>query len=169
MIASNSFGRGLSNKKLTILLNSDPHILISNRNKNEMKNYIISIDGFSDKLTEQFMNNIDKFKSFTKEINIDLNKLILLNDKILYETNNENKKIEHTKLENKKIAFSGFRNKELEAIINKYNGIVIDTINKNTNILIVKNMDDTSSKINKAKELNIIILNIDNFKKIYLN
>ena len=174
MVASNCFGRGLGSKKLSLLIETDPYILISDKTEKEMKEYIISIDGFSDKLATQFIKHIEEFKLFVKEINIDLNSLIVINDKKNIDNqNNKNqdkdKDKRNTKLENKKIVFSGFRNKELEDIIKSQNGIVSDSIHKNTSILIVKNINDTSTKINKAKEFNILIVDIETFKQNYLN
>ena len=61
-------------------------------------------------------------------------------------------------LQNKKIVFSGFRDKELEEFIEKQGGQVVGTISKNTSFLVVKDLDESSSKIAKAEDLNIKIL-----------
>ena len=60
-------------------------------------------------------------------------------------------------------AFSGFRNKELETKLIENGNDISQTITKNVNILIVKNKNDQSSKIEKAKKLNIEIIDYPNF------
>ena len=45
---------------------------------------------------------------------------------------------------------------------------LVDSINKNTFVLIVKNKEDESNKTKKAKELNIPIMEVDEFKKKYM-
>ena len=53
-------------------------------------------------------------------------------------------------------------------LIENLGGNIKSTVSKETNILIIKNSDSTSSKIKKAKELDINIINIENFKNKYL-
>ena len=60
-------------------------------------------------------------------------------------------KISSEKLKDIKIVFSGFRDKELEESIENQGGKVVSTISSNTNYLIVKDKNETSSKITKAK------------------
>jgi DNA ligase (NAD+) len=57
--------------------------------------------------------------------------------------------------------FSGFRNKSWEALIEESGGKVSSSVSKNTNLIIVKDIHENSSKIVKAKELGIPIYSID--------
>ena len=76
--------------------------------------------------------------------------------------------IKEDKLKDFKICFTGFRDKELENLIINKSGKIVTTVTKNTNILIVKNESDISSKIIDAKKLNVEIMNkecfIDKYK-----
>ena len=77
------------------------------------------------------------------------------------------KKPTGTKLQDKKIVMSGFRDKELMEKIISEGGILVNTISKNTDILIIKDdsVSDTS-KVTKAKELKIKIYTKEEFEKI---
>jgi NAD-dependent DNA ligase len=64
------------------------------------------------------------------------------------------------------VCFSGVRSQELENRITKEGGSISGEISKNTNILIVKDKDSSSSKITKAKLMNIRIIGIDEFENM---
>lgn len=70
-------------------------------------------------------------------------------------------------LSGEKICFSGFRDKLLEDFIAECSGKVVSSVSKNTTILLVKSLEDNSSKISKAKELGIKIMLADDFIKKY--
>ena len=63
-----------------------------------------------------------------------------------------------------KIVFTGFRNKSWEKIITENGGEITSIVSKNTSFLVCEDIDDTSSKINKAKQLNIQIYLKNDFK-----
>ena len=56
---------------------------------------------------------------------------------------------------NFKVCFSGFRNKDMEAQIISGGGEIVSGVSKNTTHLVVKDVNSTSSKTIKAKELGI--------------
>jgi DNA ligase (NAD+) len=72
----------------------------------------------------------------------------------------------NTNLKDKTFIFSGFRNKDYEKIIVDNGGKITTSISKNTHYLIVKNKDDNTAKIIKARELGITILNVEDFTKM---
>ena len=71
----------------------------------------------------------------------------------------------------KKILLTGFRNKELEANIEKVDGKIQGNVSKTTDIVIVKSLDETTGKVDKARELikekgaNIRIITVEDFRK----
>ena len=149
MTASNLFGAGFGIKKFNLILDKYPNILKLDKIKKELLEMIIEIDGFQEKTAKKFVDNLDKFKNF-------------LNDNPNIKIKNTKKK-KGNKLEGKTIVFSGFRDKELEEKIIIEGGKVTTTITSNTDILIVKDINDNSSKIKKAKELGIKIISKDKF------
>jgi DNA ligase (NAD+) len=64
--------------------------------------------------------------------------------------------------------FSGVRDKTLENLIQSNGGSVTGSVSKNTTHLVVKDVNETSGKIKKAKELNITIISLEDLKE-FLN
>jgi len=121
---------------------------------------LLKIDGIGNVNAKQFVENIKKFYEFL--------------DKIGYKCDKENKK-EDIKDENKveilkdkKIIFTGFRNKDWEKLIIDSGGKVVTAISKTVDYLVVKNKTDKSSKIDKANELGIKILDMGEFEKMIM-
>lgn len=170
MIASNIFGHGLGEKKLTKIINTYPNIIneyIQQESKttSNIIAKIIDIDGFDTKSAELFANNLD---SFVKLLN-NLNKNIY-NQLLNKETKQLNKPINiiNNKFIDKIFVFSGFRNKDWENIIISNGGKVNSTISSKTTYLIITDINSTSSKIQKAKDLNIQILSKDQFENDFI-
>lgn len=68
------------------------------------------------------------------------------------------------------VVFTGVRDKELQDLIESNGGKVSSSISKNTDIVIhAENPDTTNAKYEKAKELNIKLMSLSQFKKTYLN
>ena len=64
---------------------------------------------------------------------------------------------------------TGFRDKFLASQISDLGGNVLDSVTKNVNCVITKDKNSNSSKIAKAKKMGVEILNIEEFKDIYLS
>jgi DNA ligase (NAD+) len=158
MVASNTLGRGLGEKKIKKILDTYPNII----NEDDIYNKLLNLEGFDEITSKLFADNFDNFIKLFNKLPSELkNKLI--NIKV--------KQIKQDKLNNLKIVFSGFRNKDWEKIIEERGGHIITSISKNTNILIANKEDidkGTNSKIKKALELNIIIITPEEFEKKYL-
>jgi DNA ligase (NAD+) len=155
MTASNVFGRGFSTKKFETLLGNisyEKMIKIFEKDPQKLVTKIIDIDGFSNITSNQFVGNFQNFIDFMKlypEIKL-----------------NKEKKMEKASsiLAGQKIAFSGFRDNDLEQLIIKNGGTLSNTVTSKTTILLIKdNVNMNSSKILKAKQLNIPITNVDMF------
>ncbi len=65
-----------------------------------------------------------------------------------------------------KVVFSGFRDKNLKQQAEKKNYKVVDTISKQVNYLVVGDLSSTSTKVQKAEEYGIKIIDINNFRKM---
>lgn len=158
MAASNIFGRGFSNKKIELIMSEYPEVLKSGEPD---INKILKIKGIERKTGEAFISHIGEFKEFLKLCNL-TNKL---NDTI------EKPKIymnTYLPLNNKNVVITGFRSKDLEEKLKKIGANLSSTVNKKTFILIVKDLENNSSKIEQAKKLGIKIIDFDQFSKTYL-
>tara|TARA_B110000259_G_scaffold59668_1_gene70554 strand:+ start:2306 stop:4321 length:2016 start_codon:yes stop_codon:yes gene_type:complete len=154
MVASNKLGRGFADKKLRLIVNTYPDII--NENRKPEIDELIKINGIEKKTAEKFIQNFDKYLEFIKTNNI----------KCIYKK--PKSKVINNKLTNQKIVLTGFRDNELQNNIEENDGIIQSTINKETTLLIIKNKEATGSKIEKAKELNIKIITLDNFKSKFM-
>ena len=169
MIASNTFGHGLGEKKLTKIMQyySDIIKLYTDNDEQTIIDLIIKIDGFEIKTAEYFVKGLDKFielfNKLTPLMRKQLRQSILIFQEELTNTDLDEKFV------NKIFVFSGFRNKEWEKIIESNGGKINTSISTKTDILIISELDNTSSKIIKAKSLNIKILTKDQFENQYIN
>ena len=160
MTASNSFGRGFGCKKFTALMEEYPDVLVDTSKKSKIIDNIVSIDGFSYKTAENFVNNIDVFKSFMREIGME--------HKLSERKTKSPPKSKSHPLFGKKIITTGFRDKALETSIKEVGGIIVSSVSKNTNFVIVKSIHEDTSKAEKARELKVPLIEVDEFKKTYL-
>lgn len=147
IVASNKLGVGIGIKRIKSIFKIYPNLIetFSKWSKANFTEKIKQINGWDDKMTNQFVNNFSNFVLFFNEI-----KHLLKIKK-----NNNNTKGKYL---NKTIVFSGFRDKELQKYIEEEGGIITNNITKNTDILVVKDINNKTSKLKKAVDLNIEIV-----------
>lgn len=73
------------------------------------------------------------------------------------------------KLQGVKVVFSGARNKELEKVIKEQGGSVMNSVSKNTNYLLMADVNDIKGKGEKAIKLGVPIMSHADFIAQYLN
>ena len=161
MTATHIFGRGFGIKKIKSILDEYPDILVSNVSNEEKINLISSINGMSIKTSKLFVDNIVKFINWIKEAN--------LPNALLYNNENNNITVNSSHpLYKKNIVTTGITNSvriHLASELKKFGANLDNSVTKNTNIVLVNNMDETTDKANKARKLNIPIILIDKFMK----
>lgn len=154
--ASNMFGRGFSDKKLELIFQSYPNVLVDGEPEQNKTVALQKIKGLEKKTAEAFVRNIDVFKNFLKECRLESK---LENIEII-----PTKAIDNSHpLFDKNIVMTGFRNKELEQKIKDVGGKNASSVNSKTFVLLVKSLEDTSSKIEEAKKLEVRIMVPDDF------
>lgn len=183
VIAANLLGPGFGEKKLKLILSQYPNIFFTKDKISMIKQKIKSLEGFSDKTTNVFVENIPKVRKFLNthkmiEWVVRCNKknesIVELDDEETNEGNEttdskKQKKQCISKLHGKKIVFTGIRDKNIEDKIEECGGEIMNTVSKKINILVAKDTQGSSSKLTKAKEYNIEILDLDEFKKKYMD
>ena len=158
MIATNIFGRGLGVKKIRLILENYPNILIQPETYNTKVEKIAKINGFQVKTAKKFVDHISTFIIF---INING-----LQSKVMKKKQKKKYNMAHP-LYSKKIVITGFRDKNMEKYL-KDNGINVSTsVTKNTDIVVYNTMSN-SSKMKKANELNIQLIQLNDFKALYI-
>ena len=151
MVASNIFGRGLGTKNLSKIIEKYP--IDSSFTMDD----IVGIDGIGNIYAKKYVKALPKFKQF-----LQTNKL----DELSTEKNEE-VAVENNDMKDMQIVFTGFRDKQLEECVNKKGGKIATSISKKVTHLVCKEINETNSKQQKAKEMNITILTRTEFENKY--
>jgi NAD-dependent DNA ligase len=165
MSASNIFGRGFNEKKLELIMGNYPEVLVSNETKEQKIAKIASIKGMAEKTSEAFVDRIPNFISFMQELGLS-NKISPISN--TNNINNENNLNQEHPLYGKTIVMSGFRDNELKNVLKEIGAKVGESVSKNTFVLLVKDKNESTTKINEAVRLGIPIMTPQEFKTIYL-
>lgn len=158
MAASNEFGLGLGERKMKAILDVYPNMYEMVKDPYEIIEMVEEIDGFNTKTAKKFADNLPRFQEFMKQ-----HPMITIN------TNTEKEIINtDSKVSGLNIVMTGFRDKDMKNQIESNGGKVVDAISKNTNILITKEADSSSTKVTKAMKLGIKVIDKNMFIEEYL-
>jgi NAD-dependent DNA ligase len=148
MHATNIFGRGFGTKKLASILNELPTILQTSNDNNKVK-LITNVPGMAKTTALKFVDNIDEFLEFMKQAK--------LTDKLQYTPPYAVATTSHP-LYQKKYVMTGFRDKDLIAQLDAVGAEQATSVSKNTFVVIVKELSETTGKVEEARKLNIPIM-----------
>jgi NAD-dependent DNA ligase len=160
MAASNIFGRGFSDKKLELILEEIPDILVSSKTVGQKIATVTAIKGMAEKTATTFVSKIEEFKSFLNECGLG-NKLQLTKLET-EETINV-----ASPLYKKTIVLTGTRDKQVIDILKKNGAIQGSSVSKNTFMVVAKSAEDDTGKAEEARKLSIPIVSIEQFIKLY--
>jgi len=160
MAASNIFGRGFSDKKMELILNELPDILISNESKTDKIKEIADVKGMAKKTAEAFVDKIDDFKNFLVECELE--------DK-LYETPVKQNVDQTHELFGKTVVLTGTRDKDIIEFLKNVGANQGSSVSKSTFLVVAKNKDEDTGKAEEARKLNIPLMSVQEFTQTYLN
>lgn len=146
MVASNLFGRGFGLKTIQLIVQEHPEIL-----KMALLKELKPIKGVGPKTAKQFVEGLPVFYEFLKELGITKCKAP---KKVVVEPTEASHAEE---IKGKSFVFTGFRNKEWEAKLEALGGKLSSSVSKNTFLVVAADINDTSAKVTKGKELGILI------------
>ena len=160
MSASNVFGRGFSEKRVELIMEAYPDILLSDISSGQKVSRLLEIKGIARKTAEDFVARIPPFIEFMKDAGIE-NKLVQGNIK---------KKVldESHPLFGKSIVMTGFRDVELQDKLKNIGAKLGSSVSKNTFIVLVKDDDDDTGKASEARKLGIPLMTPVEFTAKYL-
>lgn len=178
MAASQVFGRGIGIKKFKLIINDYPNILeiFKEKGSSHTKELINNIMGFDTKTTNKIVDSMGEFVEYLNKF-LKLKPNLLKSEKNIKSTKSTkstestksnktiNSKLKLNKYAGKKIVFTGFRDKEIEEELENAGAKISGSVSSNTNLVIASNLDEKSSKIIKAKELNIETISKEEFYK----
>ena len=161
MTASNVFGRGFGEINLTKILEKYPGILISDESDNVKKDKLLKVEGIATKTAGKFVEHITEFIDFVKKAKLEYKLEITETVNSIVDSNSP--------LYGKKIVMTSFRDKELMDKIKSFGGEISNSVSKNTFVLLVKeDKNETTSKAEMARSLEIPIMTKHEFEKKYI-
>lgn len=147
--ANGTFGPDIGERVLQLVWNK--YGTLENMTKEKLQ----AIDGFGESRIEQYL----EYEHFwyTEKVHMQLfgYNIIFIDDKPILESNC---------CATYNVCFSGVRDNALMEYINKNGGKASDKWNKNVNYLVVKDINGTSNKIEKAKKINCKIITLEEIK-----
>jgi NAD-dependent DNA ligase len=155
MAATNLFGRNLGKKKIELIINVYPDYIRNDINIDISE--LLKIKGISTITANSFLEGIPKFHKLLKEIGITCSS-----------GSPKKNKIANKIPSGENIVFTGFRNKEWEKQITDAGSSIKTAISKNITLVVANDINENSTKLQKAKELNILIISKDDFEKEYI-
>ena len=117
----------------------------------------MNVDGFAEKTAQQYIDNIMEYnfwKNFVESMGYILK----------YPTNN----VVSNDLANLVVVFTGVRDKQMEEYIKSNGGKIATSCTKDVNMVITKDVNSSSSKIQKAKKQGAEIVSYDDAKRRFL-
>jgi NAD-dependent DNA ligase len=159
MAASNIFGRGFSDKKMELILNEIPDILVSTKTAGQKVAAISAIKGMAEKTAALFVSKIEEFKAFLK--------MAGLEDKLLITDVKEKVSNYSHPLSGKTVVLTGTRDKQVIEILKIAGATQGSSVSKNTFLVVAKSADDDTGKAEDARKLGIQILSVDQFLQKY--
>lgn len=164
MAGSLKFGRGMGVRKIREIIKKYPDILdYRNEEKDYLREMILEIDGFSEKLASKFIDNLDNFYIFIEELrnNTDY--------KLVFTSSKKEKKVDNKQnlFIGQKVVLTGFRSNDISDFIERNGGKIISSVSKNTTMVVYVHSDKLGSKFTKAKQLGITLMTKEEFEKKY--
>jgi DNA ligase (NAD+) len=166
MSASNVFGHGFSEARLTLIMDAEPGILLSQESPLVKIQKLTEIKGMASKTASAFVEKIPDFIAFLKETGMEDK---LQSSKV---DTKEPVTISNHPFNGKTIVVTGLTEKVIEDKVKAIGAKFGSTVSKNTDILVAKSVTESSGKLDKARELNktlakpIQIISLDEFYKL---
>ena len=165
MSASNIFGRGFSEKRLELIMESYPEVLTSNETPSQKIERVTSIKGMAAKTSEAFVEGIVPFIQFVKNAGL----MKKLESALASASASASAPVNTSHpLFGKTIVITGFRDAVLQDTLKTVGAKIGASVSKNTFVVLVKDLEETTGKVADSKKLGIPIMNVDDFKNMYL-
>lgn len=160
MTASCIWNEGIGEIRFKSIIETYPNILqYGSLSKDELISMISSIDGFGQKLAENFSTNLPRFITWLQQ-----NPQIQINNDSTIIPQFEKLNLSG-KITGKKILFTGFRSSELKNKLISLGNDVRENISKEIDIVVTTGA--ASKKLETAKKYGLTIMSLEDFKHIY--
>jgi NAD-dependent DNA ligase len=173
IIASGKMGRGLGERKIKLILDAYPDILISQESPKQKEERLKTVNGIGKENSRDFVENIPKCMAFLEECGLGY-KILLKGSETSTNVGPEpelsNRVISHSHpLYQKKVVMTKIRDKTIIEALAKYGATLENSMTKDVFVLIVKSKTDTSNKTEYAEKHGIPIMTPDEFIAAFLS
>jgi DNA ligase (NAD+) len=159
--ATGKFGSFFGTKKIYNIAMIYPEAFDISISHAERQAGLLSVKGIGPKLSEKFVNNLDKFYQFITENNIPFPEKIV--EYFKKKMDNINKYMVGVK-----VVFSDIKNNTaLENYVTTEGGEIVNVVTVDVTDVVASNPKDDNDKLNMARELCLPIYNVSQFKKKY--
>ena len=158
LMSATNFARGMGEKKFGPILEAYPDILTSELSDDEKIRLLLNVKGIAENTASRFISNIPEFLKFLEETGLESKLNKVQKQKIVQEGHS---------LFGKKILMTGFRDKVLENKLIEVGAEIASSVSKNVFMVLVKDLDETTGKAEKARQLGIELMTPENFKVKY--
>jgi DNA ligase (NAD+) len=159
MSASNIFGRGFSDKRVELILESYPNVLTSGESPAEKVKKIAAIKGMASKTAEAFVDKIPDFIKFIEECGLQSK---LTGAPVVAVVTNTG----HP-LYKKSVVMTGIRDAKVAEALKTVGTNLGSSVSKNTVVVIAKSADEDTGKASEARKLGIPIMTPSEFLAKY--
>jgi len=160
MSASNMFGRGFSEKKIELIMDSYPTVLLSKETNSQKIIKISEIKGMASKSAEAFVERIPDFINFIKESG--------LVKKLALSVKPKKQHDESHPLFGKSIVMTGFRDVELQNELKEIGAKIGSSVSSKTFVVLVKDKDEDTGKVIEARNLGVPLMTPEEFRNKYM-
>ena len=160
MSASNMFGRGFSEKKLELIMEAYPTVLLSKESDAQKVGKISAIKRMATKSAEAFVERIPEFINFIK--------LSGLVKKLAPEITTKKEVDQSHPLFGKSVVMTGFRDADLQNELKEVGAKLGSSVSSKTFVVLVKDKDEDTGKASEARKLNIPLMTPQEFRNMYL-
>jgi DNA ligase (NAD+) len=165
MDASNIMGRGFSYKKIKLITDAYPSILLHDKKSRAATSKInaddlMKVEGIAETSAKLFLNNLPKFYEFYDNLGFKCKGATKISAAAATAT--AAAAVINPNISGKSFVFTGFRDKDLEAYIIRMGGFIKTTISKNTDYLVVADLNENSTNVDKARSIGVPIILRDN-------
>ena len=157
--ASNIFGRGFSDKRVELILESYPEVLTSSESAVAKVNRIMSIKGMAKKTAEAFVEKIPDFIKFMDECGLQSKLTGTVAVAVVADTSHP--------LYKKSVVMTGIRDANVAEALKKVGANLGSSVSKNTVVVIAKSSDEDTGKAAEARKLGIPIMTPGEFTAKY--
>ena len=155
--ASNVFGRGLGSSILRNIIHEYPNIFESSEQPDTKIDQVAAVENVGKKRAKLFVKNLPNFISFLTDAGL-TNKL---NEQV-----GQNIDKSHP-LYGKRIVMTGFRDKPLKKTLVDLGAKISTSVSKSTFVVLVKDLEEDTSKAEEAREEGVSVELVDTFRKKY--